>query len=74
MKQFYSHKVSNEFKALAIDIRIEKSNHYLISNSIINFNHIVSAVQYNFTNSSFSSLHCGFLSKSQRCFTPESPS
>ncbi|XDV26419.1 hypothetical protein PO909_030147, partial [Leuciscus waleckii] len=31
-------------------------------------------VQYNDTNRSFSSLNCGFISRSLRFFTPESPS
>ncbi len=36
-------------------------------------NQTVAAVQYNDTNSSFSSLHCVFISRSLRLFTPESP-
>ncbi len=37
------------------------------------FNQTVAAVQYNDTNSSFSSLHCVFISRSLRFITPESP-
>ncbi len=40
----------------------------------LKFNQTVSAVQYNDTNCSFSSLHCVFISRSLRFFTPESPS
>ncbi len=43
-------------------------------NYTVKFNQTVAAVQYNDTNSSFSSLHCVFISRSLRFFTPESPS
>ncbi len=45
-----------------------------ILNYTVKFNQTVSAVQYNDTNCSFSSLHCVFISRSLRFFTPESPS
>ncbi len=45
-----------------------------ILNYTVKFNQTVAAVQYNDTNSSFSSLHCVFISRSLRFFTPESPS
>ncbi len=45
-----------------------------ILNYTVKFNQTVAAVQYNYTNSSFSSLHCVLISRSQRFFTPESPS
>ncbi len=44
-----------------------------ILNYTVKFNQTVAAVQYNDTNSSFSSLHCVFISRSLRFFTPESP-
>ncbi len=39
----------------------------------MNFNLTVTAVQYNDTNSSFPSLHCGFIRRSLRFITPDSP-
>ncbi len=45
-----------------------------ILNYTVKFNQTVAAVQYNDTNSSFSSLHCVFISRSLRFITPESPS
>ncbi len=44
-----------------------------ILNYTVKFNQTVAAVQYNDTNSSFSSLHCVFISRSLRFITPESP-
>ncbi len=44
-----------------------------ILNYTVKINQTVAAVQYNDTNSSFSSLHCVFISRSLRFFTPESP-
>ncbi len=44
-----------------------------ILNYTVKFNQTVAAVQYNDTNSSFSSLHCVFIIRSLRFFTPESP-
>ncbi len=45
-----------------------------ILNYTVKFNQTVAAVQYNDTNCSFSRLHCVFISRSLRFFTPESPS
>ncbi len=44
-----------------------------ILNYTVKFNQTVAAVQYNDTNSSFSSLHCVFISRSLRFITAESP-
>ncbi len=45
-----------------------------ILNYTVKFNQTVAAVQYNDTNYSFSSLHCVFISRLLRFFTPATPS